>query len=191
MKGLLVVLGIIVLAIVLLVMGVVFLAFRKKNKPSDIAAGAANEVLSKGRSSIMEIRRFAMRIKNPQIRSNSDAICSSAEKIIRELKDQPQSVSQVRQFLNYYLPTLASILSKYVRLEESGVPAEDVTQQTQSFLQEISGAMDKLYEGLFDDEKLDLTVEMETLTLACKRDGLIVGEEFVLHDGERDIRLTL
>ena len=100
-------------------------------------------------------------------------------------------MAQVRQFLNYYLPTLASILSKYAHLEESGVPAEEEARRTQEFLQDIGGAMDKLYAGLFDDDKLDLAVEMETLTLACKRDGLIVGEEFVLRDGDKTISLTL
>lgn len=37
----------------------------------------------------------------------------------------------------------------------------------------IKSAMDKQYQNLFEDDKLDLTVEMEALTLACKRDGLL------------------
>jgi hypothetical protein len=37
--------------------------------------------------------------------------------------------------------------------------------------------MEKQYNSLFDDDKLDLTVDMEALTLACKRDGLLEKEE--------------
>jgi len=37
--------------------------------------------------------------------------------------------------------------------------------------------MEKQYSSLFDDDKLDLTVDMEALTLACKRDGLLDEEE--------------
>ena len=37
-------------------------------------------------------------------------------------------------------------------------------------------AMEKQYNGLFDDDKLDLSVDMEALTLACKRDGLLEDE---------------
>ena len=38
---------------------------------------------------------------------------------------------------------------------------------------------------------LDLSVEMEALTLACKRDGLLTKEDFRLREGETDITLTL
>lgn len=37
--------------------------------------------------------------------------------------------------------------------------------------------MEKQYDSLFDDDKLDLTVDMEALTLACKRDGLLDEDE--------------
>lgn len=186
------VLGAAVALVALLVAGVAFLAFRKpKKQPGEIANEEMNAVLSKGRSSIMEVRRLAMRVKDPRVRALSDDICGSADKIIRTLKEHPENVNQIRQFLNYYLPTLASILSKYVLLEQSGVPDADMSVKTVSFLEDISTAMDKQYASLFDDDKLDLAVEMEALTVACKRDGLIVGEEFVLHDGNRDIRLTL
>ena len=188
----LIVLGVVVALLVILVVGVGYLAFRKpEKKPGEVAAEELNDALSKGRSSIMEVRRLAMRIKDPKVRSLSDEICGSADKIIRTLKDKPENISQIRQSFNYYLPTLASILSKYVRLEESGVPDVGMAEKTVSFLEDINSAMDKQYASLFDDDKFDLAVEMEALTVACKRDGLLVGEEFVLHDGGRDIRLTL
>ena len=188
----LIVLGVVVALLVILVVGVGYLAFRKpEKKPGEVAAEELNDALSKGRSSIMEVRRLAMRIKDPKVRSLSDEICGSADRIIRTLKDKPENISQIRQSLNYYLPTLASILSKYVRLEESGVPDVGMAEKTISFLEDINSAMDKQYASLFDDDKFDLAVEMEALTVACKRDGLLVGEEFVLHDGGRDIRLTL
>ena len=43
-------------------------------------------------------------------------------------------------------------------------------------LENIKSAMDKQYQNLFEDDKLDLTVEMEALALACKRDGLLYAD---------------
>lgn len=184
--------GIGVAGLVVLVGGVVFLAFRKPKKTAlQAAADEAKGVLSKGRDNIMEVRRLGTRVKNSQVRGLSDDVCNAAEKIIRTVKEQPESLSQIRQFLNYYLPTLASILSKYVRLEESGVPEPDMTEKTVSFLTDIKKAMDKQYASLFEGDKFDLEVEMEALTIACKRDGLLVGDEFKLSDCGRDISLTL
>jgi 5-bromo-4-chloroindolyl phosphate hydrolysis protein len=92
------------------------------------------------------------------------------------LKQKPQAVSDARQFLNYYLPTLGKILRSYVHLEESGSLTEELKNSTVTHLGEIRKAMEKQYDSLFDNDKLDLSVDMEALTLACKRDGLLEDE---------------
>ena len=56
---------------------------------------------------------------------------------------------------------------------------------------EIKQAMEKQYKNLFEDDLLDLSVEMKALTLACKRDGLLTEEDFKLQEEEVGIRLTL
>ena len=38
--------------------------------------------------------------------------------------------------------------------------------------------MEKQHDGIFDDDVLDMSVEMEALTTACKRDGLLTDEDF-------------
>jgi len=189
---LLVIGGVILLVIVLIVAVVIYFAFRKP-KGKDGAPGAADlsAVLSKGRSNLMELRRMGMRVKNQQIRKLNEEICGTADKILRTLKEQPEDIPRVRQFFNYYLPTLGNILLKYVRLEESGVPAANMTESTISCLGDIKTAMGKQYTNLFDNDMLDLSVEMEALTLACKRDGLLEDENFQLQDGDRNITLTL
>ena len=44
---------------------------------------------------------------------------------------------------------------------------------------------------LHSDDMLNLSVEMEALTPACKRDGLLEGECLPLWDGDGNIALTL
>ena len=39
-------------------------------------------------------------------------------------------------------------------------------------------AMEKQYNNLFENDILDLTVEMEVLTQICKRDGLLTDADF-------------
>ena len=51
--------------------------------------------------------------------------------------------------------------------------------------------MDKQYANLFEDDKLDMSVEMEAMTLACKRDGLIEDTVSAVQQGESTINLTL
>ena len=51
--------------------------------------------------------------------------------------------------------------------------------------------MDKQYKSLFEDDMLDMSVEMEAMKMAMKRDGLISDDETEVKDGEDTINLTL
>lgn len=184
--------GILAVLVILLVVLVIYFSKQKPEKNgSEKASADVNSVLSKGCSNIMELRRLEMRVKNPLIRNLGEEICQVAEKILRTLKEKPEDIPEVRQFLNYYLPTLGSILLKYIRVEDSGIPADAMTQNVISCLGNIKIAMEKQYANLFEDDMLDLSVEMEALTLACKRDGLLADESVSLQDGGRNISLTL
>ena len=144
---------------------------KEKNNPDSPAA-----VLTKARSELMELRRNLLRIRNKEIASLCREITDIGDKILAVLKQKPDSVAGVRQFLNYYLPTLGKILGTYVRVEESGSMTDELSGNTVTRLGEIRKAMEKQYDSLFDNDKLDLSVDMEALTLACKRDGLL-GDE--------------
>lgn len=147
------------------------------------------EILKKGRSNLSQLRIMAMRVRSTPIRTKATAICGSVEKILNVLREKPESIPAVRQFLNYYLPTLGEIITKYERVERSGVDLQDMTAKVSEYLDKIAAAMDKQYENLFQSDFLDMTVEMEAMTMACKRDGLLTEEELSSPDSE--VNLTL
>ena len=68
---------------------------------------------------------------------------------------------------------------------------EQTTVKVMSCLGEIKTAMEKQYSAIFENDILDLTVEMEALTQACKRDGLLVSDDFTIKEGDRIITLTV
>lgn len=144
-------------------------------RPDDLIHLSADDAASlrAGRENLMNLRRIIVKINNPQVRALANEICSVMEKILTTLKTKPEQIGDVRQFLNYYMPTLREILSKYEMIEESGVASGDMTAKVSTYLHQIKQAMDKQYENLFEDDKLDLTVEMEAMTMACKQDGLL------------------
>jgi len=172
--------GVLLLLIVLLVVAVMYLALRKPKGEKEKDTGQeVTKVLSKGRANLMEIRRLAMRMKDQQMKGRVEEICKEADKILRTLREQPENIPRVRQFFNYYLPTLGSILAKYGRMEDGNALTPELSQSTLSCLMDIRNAMERQYANLFEDDRLDLTVEMEVLTMACKRDGLLEEDNFV------------
>ena len=172
-------LGIVAAGVVLLVILVIYFAFRKSDaKTAENAKTKENAQLAKGRSNLMELRNLGLRVKNSEVRKLNEDICKNVDKILATLKKQPEDTQKLRQFFNYYLPTLTTILKKYVTIEESGVPAEDMVKSTISCLGDIKKATEKQYAALFDNDLLDMSVEMEALTIACKRDGLLTDKDF-------------
>lgn len=171
--------GIVAVGMIVVVIAVVYFAFRKSDgKQADDEKSKLNAQLAKGRTGLMELRNIGLRIKNDEVRKLNDEICKTVDKILSTLKKQPEDIKKMRQFFNYYLPTLTNILKKFVAIEESGVPAENIVQSTINCLGDIRKATEKQYAALFDNDMLDMTVEMEALTVACKRDGLLTDEDF-------------
>ncbi len=172
-------LGIVAVGVIVIVVAVIYFAFRKSDaKEAESVKAKDNSQLAKGRSSLMELRNLGIRIKNSDVRKLNEEICSNVDKIISTLKKQPDDIEKLRQFFNYYLPTLTSILQKFVAIEESGVPAENIVHSTINCLGDIKKATEKQYAALFDNDMLDMSVEMEALTVACKRDGLLTDSDF-------------
>lgn len=191
LKTVITIAGIALLVIVVIIVTIVVIAVKKPKDPKTAAKEEQAAILSKGRAHLMKLRQMAMRVHNADIRSLSNEICSAADKILKALKTQPENIQEVRQFFNYYLPTMGSILTKYVRVEESGVPMGEMTENTASCMKDIRVAMDKQYANLFEDDMLDLSVEMEALTIACKRDGLLADESLTFSGGDQPADLRL
>lgn len=143
------------------------------------------EILSEAKSELLQSRSLTARIRNSQIRAHCTPILESVDRIFRALEEQPEDISRLRTFFNYYLPTLGNILRKYEYLERSSALREDTTQKVLDCLDQIAHAMQRQYENLFEDDLIDMTAEMQTLRAICRRDGLLMNET-----PEREIFLT-
>ncbi|MBR5220786.1 MAG: 5-bromo-4-chloroindolyl phosphate hydrolysis family protein, partial [Clostridia bacterium] len=125
----------------------------KEEEPDPALSEEQNAILKQGRAHLMELRRRMTHVKHVPIRTVCGNICSEAEKILAALRKKPEKISQVRQFLNYYLPTLGSILEKYVRLEENDALTESMTDNT---LEHLNG------KGFDVSVKVPFTVNITT-----------------------------
>ena len=138
----------------------------------------ANRIISDGRNKVMSIRRNVMSIRNTAVKNSGIKVCSGADKILGVLRQKPELMQKNRQFFTYYLPTFGSIIEKYERIERNEVASEDMVQKVLEHLDDMKIAFEKQYKSLFSGDMLDLTVEIEAMTIACKRDGLLSEEDF-------------
>ena len=133
--------------------------------------------IREAQQNILEGRNLAIRIKDPEVRLAAADALDASEKIVGVLKNQPEEIRRSKQFLNYYVPTLNVIIKKYRTVEDSGIEMTETRDKILNYFSDIMKALKKQYESLFENDKLDLTVEMEAMELAFKRDGMISDEE--------------
>ena len=63
-----------------------------------------------------------------------------------------------------------------------------MSEKVSGYLDQIQSAMERQYANLFEDDLLDMTAEMQTMTAVCRRDGLLTDGSVETDGG---IRLTL
>lgn len=177
------VLGIIVLLMIILGAVVIWFAFKKpKAGPEAEKAAKRNEIISEAKNKVMSVRRTCMAIKNVEIRNSGIKVCMKADKIIGVVRQKTSLVSDNRQFFSYYLPMFGSIVEKYEKVEKSSVADAEMTEKVLEHLKNLEIAFEKQYKSLYAGDMLDLSVEMEAMSIVCKRDGLLSDVDFELKE---------
>lgn len=149
--------------------------------------------LKTARQTVMDEKFLANRINDTETREAAGKVLAAADKVIDTLATKPEKISTSTsyQFLNYYLPTLGVILKKFKALEDSGVDTGNTKDKVVKYMNDIEGVMAKQYQTLFDEDILDLAVEMEAMTIACKRDGLLSEEDVIVENGQQVVKLSI
>lgn len=124
---------------------------------------------------LQEIRAVNDAIPDPVMSQKIDRIGEITGKILDYQRRNPGKDSQLRSFLNYYLPTTLKILRSYAQLDAQGVNGENITAAKQR----IEGMMDKVVEGfetqldkLFADSAMDISSDVAVLEQMLEKDGL-------------------
>lgn len=124
---------------------------------------------------LQEIRQVNDAIEDPVMSEKIDRIGEITGKILDYQRKNPNKDSQLRSFLNYYLPTTLKILKAYAQMEAQGIEGQNISAAKER----IEGMMDKVVEGfekqldkLFQDDAMDITTDVEVLERMLDKDGL-------------------
>lgn len=127
---------------------------------------------------LREIHRLNDGIRDEQVSKRIAEIEDLTGKIFRVVEEKPEKKSQIRMFMNYYLPTTLKLLRSYSLLEKQGVDGDNIGSARQS----IEGILEKLSNGyreqldqLFREEVIDISTDIDVLETMMKRDGLAGG----------------
>lgn len=115
---------------------------------------------------LFEIRKDIDKVKDAGIRAEIEAICCTGEKIIGEVRTNPEGLTHVRKFFYYYLDAFGEIVSKYLRLssfEESSEEVGKLVAETERSFADIDGIFKDLCNKLLEKDMMNLKAEINVI----------------------------
>ena len=95
------------------------------------------------------------------------------------MEQHPEVVRQIRQFLNFYLPTTIKLLQQYVVLQNQEMRMGNIDegmQKIENMLENVIVAFQKQLDSLFESDVVDITADIQVMEQLMAAEGL-TGEK--------------
>lgn len=164
----------------------------QEEKPKSTGNEEIDKLIQERERALSEMRRLNDAIEDPAISARIDHLEDVTKKIIDQVVAEPKKLPQIRQFMNYYLPTTLKILNAYDRMASAGIAGENITatkKKVEGMMDTIVQAFDKQLDALYGEEALDISTDITVMEQLLRREGLNGAQEGKTGDG--GIRLEL
>lgn len=146
---------------------------KEEEKPTGNAE--LDKMIGDGRKAISEMKRLDDAIEDEKISQDIRRLETVCQKIFDQVKAEPAKLPQIRQFMDYYLPTTLKLLNAYDRMDSTGVAGENIDGtkvKVENIMGTIVTAFEKQLDALFGADALDISTDISVLETMLAREGL-------------------
>ena len=150
-------------------------------EPEEKLPPELQSVIYQGKRAIADIRRLNDEIPDERISAQIDLIERLAAQIFDCVRKNPKKLSQIRQFLNYYLPTTIKLMEQYVTLQNQSLKTENITegmQKIEDLLDKVIIAFQRQLDALFEADVVDITADIRVMEQMMASEGLTNKKDF-------------
>ena len=150
-------------------------------EPEEKLTPELQSVIYQGKRAIADIRRLNDEIPDERISAQIDLIERLTAQIFDCVRKNPKKLSQIRQFLNYYLPTTIKLMEQYVTLQNQSLKTENITegmQKIEDLLDKVIIAFQRQLDALFEADVVDITADIRVMEQMMASEGLTNKKDF-------------
>lgn len=149
---------------------------RKQQKQAEKAAKAEkvdnkeeNElesVIKEAFDKVYAIRREIHKIPKLEVKAKLENLCNTSEKIIGEVRANPETMNSVRKFFYYYLDAFTEVFEKYTKLihfSGSSDEVQKVLAETEKSFDDMDEIFRDMCEGMLEKDMLNLKATINVL----------------------------
>jgi hypothetical protein len=146
-------------------------ALRLESGPiAEARADTARSLLTEGQQALERLRHTSRLIRDELMREEIKLLTMKAERVMRDVRDQPAKVMAVRRLLTFYLPNAASVAEGWRALESKHTPAPETEVQTRETMAALNDAFGKFADQAHEPQLQTLDLDLRVLKDALKAD---------------------
>ena len=150
----------------------------KREEEETFAYGSDTaQLLKEGRDYMDRVRDMRQKIvSDDPMAAKIDRMMDITEKIFSHVKEEPESASGLRRFMEYYLPTTEKLISAYEKLDEQPEAGNNITQTKEEIsdaMDTINNAFENLLDSMFQDVAWDVSSDISVMKTMLRQDGLV------------------
>lgn len=133
------------------------------------------KVIEQGDAYVKKIRKCNDDIPGEEISEKIYRIEVVVDKIFDRVEQNPESVSDIRKLMDYYLPTTVKLLEAYAQMDAQPVGGENIRtakKEIEATLDTLNVAFEKLLDSLFQDAAWDVSSDISVLNTMLAQEGL-------------------
>ena len=132
------------------------------------------QFIEDGTKTLNNIIEINNRIDNPELNENVRELVDTSDKILDYVYEHETAASSLRKLVNYYLPTIEKLLTRYDEVEEQTVDkVVDSKKKVEDLIRTTNIAFRNQLNSLYDTDTLDINSEVKVLEKIFVQEGLI------------------
>ena len=133
------------------------------------------EIIRTGDEYIKKIHESNDAIPGEEISAKISRMEVLVDRIFDRVEQNPESVTDIRRLMEYYLPTTVKLLEAYEQLDGMPVQGENIISsknEIEKTLDTLNAAFEKLLDSLFQDTAWDVAADISVLNTMLAQEGL-------------------
>ncbi|MBO4234994.1 MAG: 5-bromo-4-chloroindolyl phosphate hydrolysis family protein [Firmicutes bacterium] len=157
---------------------------------SDGVSKESRKVIKEGEEFVAKIKRANELIPGEEMTEKLNQLERIVNKIFAKVKQEPESASDLRKFMNYYLPTTEKLMNAYIELDKQPEVEENIVntkRDIEEAVDTINDAFENLLDSLFEETAWDISSDISVMKTMMEQDGLTGRKRMRADESVKDI----
>lgn len=159
----------------------------KENEDLKESNATLYKKLEKAKKQNKKMEGMIPRLEDKETKDHLKSICNTVTKIIDTVYKNPKKEKKIRNFFDYYLPVLLSIVGRYDEIENQGLVTKEGKEfmtSAEKMIAEADGAFQSILSNLYQNDMIDMSAEMKVFNAMLATDG-VLGEEIKVKEEKK------